>query len=72
MNISSSAAVSTLVPQATAAGSGQSSSQNWANSDGAQAPQVKAESWAVSKESENWAGDKPAPEPASQRVDIKV
>jgi hypothetical protein len=52
MNVSSSAAVSTVVPQATAAGSGQS--------------------WAVSKESENWAGDKPAPEPASQRVDIKV
>ncbi len=47
MNVSSSAAVATLVPQATAVGSGQSSGQNW-------------------------AGDKPAPEPASQRVDIKV
>lgn len=106
MNVSSSSAVSTLVPQPTTAGTGQSPGQNWAatkaveswaqsepapapgarpetwakteqvdswaNTDGPQAPPIKAESWAATKEVENWAGDAPAPEPASQRVDIKV
>jgi len=106
MNVNSSGAVSTLVPQPTAAGTGQSAGQNWAvskevenwatteqadapgapqdswatsqeatnwaSSEGPEKPQIKAESWATSQEATNLAGDEPAPEPASQRVDIKV
>lgn len=106
MNVNSSSAASTLVPQPTAAGTGQSAGQNWAaskevenwatteqaaapgtpqdswaitqeatnwaNSQGPEQPQVKAETWVAPQETTNWAGDAPAPEPASQRVDIKV
>ncbi len=64
MNVGSSGAISTLVPQATASGTGQSSGQNWAatkevenwaKSEPAPAPGAREESWATTKEAENWA-----------------
>jgi hypothetical protein len=72
MNISSSAAVSTLVPQATAAGSGQSSGQNWAatkevqnwaTSESAPAPGGTPEVWAATNEVQNWANSDGAQAP---------
>lgn len=81
MNVNASSAASTLVPQPTAPGTGESAGQNWAASKEvenwatavpAAAPGAPQDSWATTQEATNWAGDEPAPEPATQRVDIKV
>jgi len=62
MNIGSVSQVSTLVPDSAAGKPAFPAGET----------QAPGQSWATSTEVENWAGDKPPAEPASQRVDIRV